>query len=488
MNTSDTLKDSLTKQRGITFESNIKSYHSSSILLNIHDEHEFLNYLRSSNLSSNEIRIGYNIKFRWSYDKHLESNYKPDFLLLKYLNNNENRIEITIADAKSSSRIRIEHCIQVALYAIDLRIWIERNQLDEQVFINDFGEIWLPSGNNLIPYEKKIFPMKKLQEKLRDFLKYDLDKVLKGNEWIMLPRCSLCSFASRCRQRAIYHEPESINNLSYLTRSIHSLISSFFHSTFFSSIDLKHFLNEINHEDFHSDEKIKLQKILSINSDNKTSAFIQALQTHEPQLKQQTSFLIPKLNENLILLFIFLIPNPTQLHSIALFSYNIYDISKQIWFSSQPIIQIYPKPSEIISLIAQSLEKVREYSLRPCQIVLFDEQEKFNLFEQLTLASDNEYISQCLILLSSSENAILLEHPPDVIQTDRLFRSHPLSNVTKDKIEQELYQRYGSFNNNNNKSTKKELEQQLKQLNDKEQEKARQNLIGLPCLISLHTG
>jgi len=398
--------------------------------------------------------------------------------------------------------MRIEHSIQVALYAIDLRVWLERNQLDEHVFINDFGEIWLPSENNLIPYEKKIFPMTKLQERLRNFLNYNLDKILtgkfnknifknifliEGTEWIMLPRCSSCSFSSRCRKRAIYDEPESINNLSYLTRSTHSLINSFFHSTLFSSIDLKLLFNEKTNEDFYSDEKIKLQKIFSINSKDKTSAFIKALQTHQPQLKQQTSLLIPKLNKNLILLFIFLIPNPSQLHSVALFAYNIYDTSKQIWFFSQPIIQINPKSSEIVSMIGQSLEKLRENSLCPCQIVLFDEQEKLILFEQLILASDSQYISQCLILLSSSENAILLDHPPDVIQTDRLFRSHPLSNLPKHQIEQELYQRYGSYYNNN-KSTKKELTQQLRQLNEQEQEKTRQNLVGLPCLISLHTG
>ncbi|CAF4321067.1 unnamed protein product, partial [Rotaria sordida] len=100
----------------------------------------------------------------------------------------------------------------------------------------------------------------------------------------------------------------------------------------------------------------------------------------------------------------------------------------------------------------------------------------------------NEQIEQCLILLQSSENAILLNYPPDVIQTDRLFRSHPLSNVSKDEIKQELYERYGSSgNNNNNKPTKAELTQQLRQLNEKEQEKARQTLIGLPCFICLHT-
>jgi hypothetical protein len=177
---SDVLKSSLAKQRGISFENNIKSYHSSSILSNIHDENEFFSYLHSSISSSNELGIGYNIKFRWSYDKNLESNYKPDFLLLKNLNTNENRIEITVADAKSSSRMRIEHCIQVALYAMDLRVWIERHKLDEHVFINDIGEIWLPSEDQLIPYEKKIFPMSKLQERLRYFLKNDFEKILKG--------------------------------------------------------------------------------------------------------------------------------------------------------------------------------------------------------------------------------------------------------------------------------------------------------------------
>ena len=137
-------------------------------------------------------------------------------------------------------------------------------------------------------------------------------------------------------------------------------------------------------------------------------------------------------------------------------------------------------------MLAQSLEKLREYSSRPCQIVVFDEQEKTLLFEQFTLASDSQHISQCLTLLSSSENAILLSHPPDVIQTDRLFRSHPLSNVSQEEIEQELSQRYGPVKKN--PSTKAEVTQQLRALNEKEQEKARENLIGLPCLISLHTG
>jgi hypothetical protein len=219
----------------------------------------------------------------------------------------------------------------------------------------------------------------------------------------MLPRCSVCSFAPRCRQRAIYHEPESINNLSYLTPSSHSLIRSFFHSSFYSSIDLQLILNPSNTDDLHSNDQRKLQKILSLDTKKQTSAVIEALETHDPQLKQQTSLLIPKSNKDLILLFIFLIPNRSQLHSIALFAYNIYDTSNQSWFSSQPIIQTYPSSYQIVSIIAQSLEKLKQKSQRPCQIVLFDEQEKTNLFEQLTLASDSEFISQCLILLRSSE-------------------------------------------------------------------------------------
>ncbi|CAF4027514.1 unnamed protein product [Rotaria sordida] len=466
---SDTLKNSLTKQRGISFEDSIKSYHSSSILSDIHDEHEFLSYLRSSILKPTESRIGYNIKFQWKYDEHIQSHYKPDFLLIKHLNNNENRIEITIADAKSSPRIRIEHCIQLTLYAIDLTVWIERNKLNQYVFINDIGEIWLP-------------------KRLKNFLKYDLEKILKSSEWIMLPRCSLCPFASRCRQRAILHEPESINNLSYLTPSAHSLIQSFFHSSLLSSINIQLILDHSNNDDHYSNDKMRLKRILSINIEDKTSAVIQALQTHEPQLKQQSSLLIPKQNNDLILLFIFLIPDPSKLHSVALFSYNIYDISNQSWFSSKPIIQTYPSPSQVVSIMAQSLGKLRQWSQRPCQIILFDEQERTVLFEQLALGSDNEQIEQCLILLQSSENAILLNYPPDVIQTDRLFRSHPLSNVSKDEIKQELYERYGSSgNNNNNKPTKAELTQQLRQLNEKEQEKARQTLIGLLCFICLHT-
>ncbi|CAF4833704.1 unnamed protein product, partial [Rotaria sp. Silwood1] len=315
--------------------------------------------------------------------------YKPDFLLIKYLNNSEHQIEITIVDAKSSLHIRIEHCIQVSLYAIDLT----------------------------------------------------------------------------------------------LTRSTHLLIQSLF-----SSINIQFILDHSNNNEYYLDDKIKLQKILSINTENKTSTVIHALQTHEPQLKQQlSSLLIPKKNNDLILLFIFLIPDPFQLHSVALLAYNIYDISNQSWFFFQPIIQINPSSSQIISIITQALEKLSQQFQRPCQIILFDEQERTVLFEQLTFASDNEQIEQCLILLQSSENAILLNYPPDIIQTDRLFRSHPLSNISKDEIKKELYERYGSSDNNNKKSTKAELVQELKQLNEKEQEKARQTLIGLPCLICLHT-
>ncbi|CAF5137046.1 unnamed protein product, partial [Rotaria sp. Silwood1] len=90
------------------------------------------------------------------------------------------------------------------------------------------------------------------------------------------------------------------------------------------------------------------------------------------------------------------------------------------------MIQINPSSSQIISIIAQALEKLRQQFQRPCQIILFVEQERTVLFEQLILASDNEQIEQCLILLQSSENAILLSYPPDIIQTDRLFCSHPL--------------------------------------------------------------
>ncbi|CAF2060799.1 unnamed protein product [Rotaria magnacalcarata] len=487
-NNTEHLKNFLQKQRGISFENDIKQYHIQSILSNIHDEHEFLTYIQSSIASPTEPRIAYNVKFHWTSDKHLQSNYKPDFLLIKHIVNNDNRIQITIADAKSSFRMRIEHCIQVSLYAIDLQVWIERNRLDEHVFINDIGEIWLPSDNNLIPYEKKTFPMIKLQERLKNFLKYDLEKVLTGSEWIMLPRCSLCSYAPRCRQRAIYFEPESINNLSYLTSSSHSLIYTFFHSTLYSSIDLKQIFIDSHGDDLYSEDRRKLQSILFINAEDKTSAVLKALETHEPQLKQQTSLLIPKKNKDLILLFMLLIPDPSQLHSVALFAYNLYDSLNQSWFFSVPIIQSYPTSYQIVSMISQSLEFDGKFQ-RPCQIVLFDEQEKTILFEQLTLASDSENINQCLILLSSSENAILLDYPPDVIQTDRFFRTHPLSNVSKDAIEQELYERYGSSGDNDNdkKPTKTELAQQLRRLNEKEQEIARKTLIGLPFLVCLHT-
>ncbi|CAF3378694.1 unnamed protein product, partial [Rotaria sp. Silwood2] len=391
---SNTSKNSLTKQRGISFEDSIKSYHSSSILSDIHDEYEFLSYLRSSISKPTEFRIGYNIKFQWKYDKHIQSDYRPDFLLIKHLNNNEKQIEITIAEAKSSSRIRIEHCIQVTFYAIDLTVWIKQNKLDQYVFINDIGEIWLPT---------------------------------------------------------------------------HLLIRSFFHSSLFSSINIQRILDHSNNDNYYSDDKIKLQRILPINTKDKTSTVIQALQTHELQLKQQSSLLILKQNNDLILLFIVLIPDPSQFHSVALFAYNIYDISNQSWFSIEPIIQTYPSPSQMVSIIAQSLGELRQQSQRPCQIILFDEQERTILFEQLTLASDNEQIEQCLILLKSSENAILLHHPPDVIQTDQ------------------LYERHDSSSNYNKKSTKAELVQQLRQLNEGKQEKARQNLIRLPCLICLHT-
>lgn len=304
----------------------------------------------------------------------------------------------------------------------------------------------------------------------------------------MLPRCLFCNYASRCRQRAIYHEPASINNLSYLSLSAHALVYSYCHSTSLSSVNLNHILDPSDEHSLCSDDIRKLHSILSINIHDKASAAIQALQTHEPQLKQQSSLLIPKKNQDLILIFLFLIPDPAQLHSIAFFSGNIYDTRDQAWLFSKPFLQSYPSSYQIVSMISQLLE-LGGKSERSCQIVLFDEQEKISLFEQLTLASDSEHINKCLILLSSSENAILLSYPPDIIETDRFFRSHALSNVKRDKIEQELYQFYGlSDDNNHKKVTKTQLNQQLRLLNQTEQEKARLSLIGLPCLICLHTG
>ncbi|CAF1397039.1 unnamed protein product [Adineta ricciae] len=485
---SETLTSFLTKQRGISFEEKLKAYYSASILSNVTTSQDFLSYLRSALLNPvKDLRIGYNVKFPWTYDQSLQSNYKPDFLLMRHSWKDGHRIEITIADAKSSARMRVEHCVQVALYGIDLRVWIERNQLDQRVYINSFGEIWLPNENSTIPYEKKTFPMMKLQDKLRYFLRHDLQEVLSGSKWIMLPRCSLCPYVSRCRQRALHDKPESLNNLSYLTRTDHSLIHSFFRSTSASSIDLNLILDELNTNEIYSSEKARLQQILAIDPKEKKSALIEALQTREPQLKSRTSFLIPKINQDLILLFLFLIPNPSQLHSVALFAYNIYDMFNQTWFSSQPIVQTYPSPSQVVCLIAEAFDQLRRTSSRPCQIVLFDEQERTALFEQLTLASDCDLIGDCLVLLSSSENAILLDYPPDVIQQDRLFRSHPLSNVKKDDIEQELNDRYGLIVDKTKTTSKLELAQQLRQLNNQEQEDARRNLVGLPCLISLHT-
>jgi len=51
-NQPELLQHSPTRQRGINFEDKIKSYYSSFILPNIHNENELLSYLRSSKLYS----------------------------------------------------------------------------------------------------------------------------------------------------------------------------------------------------------------------------------------------------------------------------------------------------------------------------------------------------------------------------------------------------------------------------------------------------
>lgn len=196
----DNLRSSLTKQRGIDFEKKLKDFYSTSILNEIQDEKSFLSFLRQSiDKNNDELKIGYNIRFQWRFDQHITSHYRPDFLLVRHVRTDQNRIEITVVDAKSSQRINIEHCVQVALYAIDLRIWIEQNQLDQQVFINDFGQIWLPidqqQHENARPHQIKTFPLRKLQKRLEDFLRNDLDRILQG--------FSLISFL--CRRKTKEH-------------------------------------------------------------------------------------------------------------------------------------------------------------------------------------------------------------------------------------------------------------------------------------------
>lgn len=492
-NANDHLRSSLTKQRGISFEETLRVHHSSSILSDIHDETAFLLYLRQSLAQPDDFRIGYNVKFRWTYDEHLQSNYKPDFLLIRPRTTAESRLEITIVDAKSSLRMAIEHCVQVTLYAIDLRVWLERHQLDEQVFINDIGEIWIPSEDAKVLYEVKRFPLRKLRSRLEDFLRYDLDRILTGeceegnlslrmgekldlldSHWMMLPRCALCSFAGRCRQRARDREATSINNLAYLSPSVHALIRS--------AGDLRDLFESSTNEKLSLDDRMKFQKILSINPETRQSAMIEALRTHQPQLKSFSSSLIPRLTSNLRLLFIFILPNPSRLHSVALFAYNIFDMSDQSWLHSRAMVETYPSSLTIVSLVARALDELRG----ECQIVLFDEQERHVLFEQLTLGSESEQIAECLALLTSTENAIRLDHPPDIVQSDRLFRSHALSTQRKEEIERELFEHYDV--QNSKRVNRPELVQQLKHLNEQVQEKARQTLVGLPFLICLHSG
>ena len=290
----------------------------------------------------------------------------------------------------------------------------------------------------------------------------------------MLPRCALCSFAGRCRQRARDKEPTSINNLAYLTPSVHRLVRS--------AGDLQRLFETSTEDDLPSDERMKYQKILSINPQTGESALIAALRTRQPQLKSSSSPLIPRATSNLRLLFILILPNPSRLYSLTLFAYNIFEMSNQSWLHSQAIVESSPSSSKIVSLVARALGELRG----ECQIVVFDEQERRALFDQLTLGSDSEEIGQCLALLTSSENAIRLDHPPDIVQADRLFRSHALSSQRKEEIERELLEHYDI--SNEKKANKPELVQQLKQLNEQVQEKARQTLVGLPFLICLHSG
>ena len=181
---SDCFSVSNARQRGIAFESSIEKYHTSSILTDVDNEHQFLTFLRQVASQLTEIRIVHNVRFKWIYNNRILSHYRPDFLIIRRIENEKLGIEITIADAKFTSEMRIEHCVQVALYAINLSAWLKRHQLDRYVFINDMGEIWLPNEMSQPPYQRRTFPIDKLRMRLQHFLNNDLEEVLHGESVI----------------------------------------------------------------------------------------------------------------------------------------------------------------------------------------------------------------------------------------------------------------------------------------------------------------
>ena len=509
---SNSLQSSLMKTRGIEFENRIKSYFSTCILSDVQTENDLVIYLRSAISNPNEFRIGYNVKFRWTYNDFLQSNYKPDFLLIRRKSENDNRLEITIADAKSSLQMIIDHCIQVTLYCIDLRIWIERHKLDQHVFINDFGEIWLPSEDSSIIYESKVFPMGKLRLRLENFLKMDFEKIFQGNSFefmfirclekcsilnnnlentrMLLPRCSVCSFSTYCRQK-VRDERHSINNLSYLSASSHLLLNSYFPSSNITDDDLQRVLDRFDHNQIDRDpsERIKLEKILSVNKITRKSIAIESLKTIEPQLKLMRSPYLAKPTANLFLLFFCLIPNPSQLHSVGAFAYNIFDTEKKKWMNATTSTKRYPSPYDIVSYVTSAMSEIHDLPRSTCQIVLFDEQEHNLLIDQLILGSDDSKINQCLLILTSTQNAILINEPPDLISNDHVFASHSISHLRKDEIIKELKERHNlDYDNEDGKTIKRdELLKILKENNDRRQRVARENLTGLPYLICLHS-
>ena len=285
-----------------------------------------------------------------------------------------------------------------------------------------------------------------------------------GSEWMMLPRCSTCPFAARCRQRAIESEPNSINNLAYLTPAIHTLIRSLFPR----SVDIQLIFDRLHDDSLCSDDKLKLQRILSVNSNDGSSAALEAIRTRDAQVKQQSSLLIPKENKQMIQLFIILFPDPSIIYTVALLAYNIYDMNKNSWVFSTPIIELQPSADKVVSIIAQSLKKLQTLSDRACQVVVFDERERTILLDQLTLASDNEQISECLPLLCSTDSVLYLNDQSNASEIDSI------SDINNDE--------------NDKKAGKTRSAKPLKQLKENEQEYAKETHIGLPYLISLHSG
>ncbi|KAI9346735.1 hypothetical protein DFJ73DRAFT_837333 [Zopfochytrium polystomum] len=159
---------------------------------------------------------------------------KPDFIhVQKRSAPVGNIITLTIIDAKSSKKVKLEHQIQVGLYSLAFTdhlkaLTTEPLSLEDTVTVqfalNDIGQIWLPQqgaplqttgsksfGHRHSPIDVvrvESFTLPLVYNILRNLLEIQLPSVLRNElesvEWSLEPTCEWCPFLEGCKARATF--------------------------------------------------------------------------------------------------------------------------------------------------------------------------------------------------------------------------------------------------------------------------------------------